>query len=115
MPPGEHPGPDPSPGGLDSSPIGQDLTATHSFLGTPAYMAPEQVLGEAAITPTTDTYAFGVVLYEMVTGSLRARPAGAGRQRPLLARARADRVRPPGTLISSGAGCPSLEPTVPVR
>jgi len=27
-------------------------------------MAPEQVLGEAAITPTTDTYAFGVVLYE---------------------------------------------------
>jgi non-specific serine/threonine protein kinase len=56
--------------GLDSPHVDQGLTATHSFLGTPAYMAPEQVLGEAAITPTTDTYAFGVVLYEMVTGTL---------------------------------------------
>jgi non-specific serine/threonine protein kinase len=56
--------------GLDASSVGHGLTGTHSFLGTPAYMAPEQVLGEAAITPTTDTYAFGIVLYEMVTGCL---------------------------------------------
>jgi non-specific serine/threonine protein kinase len=55
---------------LDAHSVGHSLTETHAFLGTPAYMAPEQVLGQSAVTPTTDTYAFGVVLYEMVTGTL---------------------------------------------
>ena len=40
-----------------------------AITGTPAYMSPEQAIGEIAdINPTTDVYALGTVLFEILTG-----------------------------------------------
>jgi Tol biopolymer transport system component len=41
---------------------------TTRILGTPAYMAPEQIEG-GPITPAVDIYALGIVMFEVVTGS----------------------------------------------
>jgi serine/threonine-protein kinase len=42
-------------------------TTTGVVMGTPYYMAPEQVLGKN-ITPQADVYAFGVLVFELMTG-----------------------------------------------
>ncbi len=50
------------------------LSRSGHVLGTPDYMAPEQLLGQP-VTTATDIYALGLVMYEMVTGK-KAFPGG---------------------------------------
>ncbi len=45
-----------------------DVTAAGEVVGTPTYLAPEQIQGRPT-TPATDVYAVGVVLFEMLAGA----------------------------------------------
>jgi serine/threonine-protein kinase len=44
------------------------LTGDMTVLGTPAFMAPEQIIGTPAVGPRTDLYAVGCLAYWLVTG-----------------------------------------------
>jgi len=48
---------------------GEGLTKTGLFMGSPKYMAPEQIRGDRC-TPATDVYALGVIFFEMLSGKV---------------------------------------------
>jgi serine/threonine-protein kinase len=47
---------------------GEKLTGTGIAIGTPAYMSPEQAVGDTNVDGRSDVYALGCVVYEMVSG-----------------------------------------------
>ncbi|MFO0809811.1 MAG: serine/threonine-protein kinase [Gemmataceae bacterium] len=49
---------------------GERLTRTGLVAGTPLYMAPEQLVADESQTPAVDVWAIGVMLYEMLTGTV---------------------------------------------
>lgn len=51
-----------------SSPGSSTLTSPHAVLGSPAYMAPEQIRSSKHVDQRADIWSVGVMLYELVTG-----------------------------------------------
>lgn len=75
----------------------ESLTQTGAVVGSPMYMAPEQLEG-GDVTPATDIYALGTVLYEMLTAAL---PFEGGTPVSLIARRLSEPPIPPSRRMPS--------------
>jgi hypothetical protein len=72
-----------------------NVTADDALLGTPRYMAPEQVRGARLVTAASDQYALGVVLYEALTGET---PFDGRNSYEVMSAIMKGRLRPPSEL-----------------
>lgn len=82
---------------FDNAPV-NTLTRPGALIGTPHYMAPERVRGHFDSDPRTDVYAFGVILYEVLTGML---PFDSKHFGELIARISTEAPRPPRSIDPS--------------
>ena len=62
----------------DQTETSAGLTTTGAILGTPCYMAPEQVFGEKDVDHRVDIWAIGIILYQMLTGLLPTKADNVG-------------------------------------
>ncbi|MBX3192602.1 MAG: protein kinase [Labilithrix sp.] len=74
------------------------LTQEGDMLGTPAYMAPEQVTGDVALDERADVFAFGVLLYEMIA---KERPFKGGTAAEVVAAVLRDEPAAPSSRVGA--------------
>jgi serine/threonine-protein kinase len=56
-------------GRAPDDPRSDSLTKSNQVIGTPLYMSPEQIRDSAHVTPASDVYSLGIVLYELLAGT----------------------------------------------
>jgi serine/threonine protein kinase len=80
----------------------QTLTAADAMPGTPAYMAPEQVLAPEKVGPCSDIYAWGLIFIECLTGTRAVSGDSAGAV--MLAQAAPTPIAVPEFIVHSRVG-----------
>jgi eukaryotic-like serine/threonine-protein kinase len=79
--------------GLTSVPAGDRVTRSGAAIGTPAYMAPEQLRGQSDVGPRADVYSLGATLYELLTLQVPYRASTPLALHAALATGRPDSIR----------------------